>query len=103
MHHACCNHGTIIKCRVLSGPKILRGNMSKAGLTDNLGIPKGVGVRWGFVPSHAKRGKLKHSFILGFTKSHLSNTLDPIKSNEQGTKNIAKPNTDMRIVSCKFY
>ena len=24
------------------------GNRSKAGLTDNLGSPKGVGVRWGF-------------------------------------------------------
>ena len=70
---------------------------------DNLGSPKGVGVRWEFAPSRPKHGKLKDSFILGFTKSHLSNTLDPIKSNEQGTKLIAKPNTDMRIVSCKFY
>ena len=98
-----CNSYLLLSARVLSGPKILQGNRSKAGLTDNLGAPKGMGVRWGFVPSHAKRGKLKRSFILGFTKSHLSNTLDPIKSNEQGTKIIAKPNTDMRIVSCKFY
>ena len=72
--------------RTLSGfiwPKTFAGgNCSKAELMDNLGNPKGVGMRWGFVPSRAECGKLKHSFILGFTKSHLSNTLDPIKSNE---------------------
>ena len=58
--------------RVLSGSS--GGNRSKAGLMDNLGSPKGVGMRRGFALSCAKRGKLKHSFISGFTKSHLSNT-----------------------------
>ena len=43
--------------------------------------------------SRVKDGKLKHSFILVFTKSHhLSNTLDPIKVMHRGL------NTDMRIV-----
>ena len=51
--------------------KFSGGNRSKAGL---MGRPKGVGMRQGFGPSRAKRRKLKHSFILGFTKSHLSNT-----------------------------
>ena len=57
----------------------------------------------GICSSRMKRRKLKHSFTLGFTISHLSNTVDPIKSDEQETKIIVKPNTDMRILSCKFY
>ena len=43
--------------------------------------PKGVGVGGGCVPSCTKRGMLKRSYmyILGFTESHLSHTLDPIQ------------------------
>ena len=76
----------LLKDHVYLAQKFCGGNRSKAGLMDNLGSPKGVGMRRGFPPSRAKRGKLKYSFILGFTKSHLSKTVDPIKSNEQGTK-----------------
>ena len=40
--------------------------------------PKG-GVGGGYIPSCTKCGKLKHSYILGFIKSHLNHTLDPIQ------------------------
>ena len=60
-------------CTILCGSYNFEGETGK--------VPKGVGVGGGCVPSRTKRGKLKRSYmyILGFTESHLSHTLDPIQ------------------------
>ena len=93
--------------RVLSGPKSLRGELAGVKLTINLGSPcKGGGYVWDgdLLPPAQSVESSSTAFIIGFTKSHQSNTLDPIKSimNRGSTKIVTKPNTDMRIVSCKF-
>ena len=72
LHYRDVNLTTInTQARLLSGTKFLRGKQ-KESWTD--GPPKGVGLEGEFAPSH---GKLKHSLLLGFTKSHLCYTLDP--------------------------
>ena len=64
------------KFRLLSGAKSLGGKQEESWTNGPPWQPKGVGEGEECASSH---GKLKHSFILRFTKSHLSYTLDPIR------------------------
>ena len=69
----CCLKCTLIYINAIFAGFYLAQKLcgGKGGLLDNLGSPKGVGVRWEFDPSRAKCVKLKYSFILEFTKSPL--------------------------------
>ena len=69
-------------------------------LMGNLGSPKVVDMRRGFATPVRSVESSSLASCLGSLKATLAIQYNytPIKSNEQGTKVIAKPNTDMRIV-----